>query len=319
MKRVMSTATRGHVARDFVEQRIDEIEWNSLAAVPRRLRFPFPVMVVGWIVVGAGNYRGVHRGNGTEFCIRLSSSDPVAKERIGGRLYRVPFPHVLMKRPGELHEMRYAGWREAFFIVYPPGLEEALRRAGVDDGPGALPIWTIGDAPDVLKSIREMRTLFPRAAEPGVADELDARCWALVTRLVALRDAAASASRDGVDSSGAPHPDERLRAFSASLVSRCLKTVDFMAEARKLGYSRSVFYRRFTALVGEPPEKHLANLRLDAAARLLRESPLSIKQVAFAIHDKSPSHFAAAFKARFGVTPRAWRDGAVARDAQDSI
>ena len=297
--------------QDHVVQRIDEIEWNSLTGIPRRLRFPFPVKVVGWIVVAEGNYRGVHCGNGTEFCIRLASSDPFAEDRIGDRLFRTPFPHVLMKRPGEQHEMRFTGWREAFYIVYPPGLEEALRRAGVDEGPGALPVWPIGDAPDVLESIREMRALFPRTAEPGVADELDARCWALVTRLVALRDAATvAAAREGADSSDALHPDERLRAFSASLVSRCLNPVDFAAEARHLGYSRSAFYRRFTALVGEPPERHLANLRLAAAARLLRESPLSIKQVAAAIHDPSPSHFAAAFRARFGVTPRAWRSSA---------
>ena len=319
MSRWRPSNARGHAVRDFVEQRIDEIEWNSLANVPRRLRFPFPVQVVGWIVVGAGTYRGVHRGNGTEFCVRLASSDPAANERIGGRLYRVPFPHVLMKRPGELHEMRYAGWREAFYIVYPPGLEEALRRAGVDDGPGALPVWPIGDAPDVLESIREMRALFPRTAEPGVADELDARCWALVTRLVALRDHPEAPGGLLPGAAGRASDDDRLRTFSASLPARCLKPVDFAAEARSLGFSRSVFYRRFTALVGEPPERHLANLRLDAAARLLRESPLSIKQVAFAIRDRSQSHFAAAFKARFGVTPRAWRDGAVSRDAQDSI
>lgn len=319
MKKGRSTAARGHVARHILEQRIDEIEWCSLGDVPRRLRFPFPVTVVGWIITGAVHYRGTHRSFGTEFCVRLRSCDATAVDFVNGVRHECSFPHVMMKRHGERHEYRASGWREAFYIIYPPGMEAALRRAGVDDGHGALPMWPVGGAPDLLDSIREMRALFPRRLEPGVADELDARCWALVTRLVAIRDAAASASRDGADSSSAPHPDERLRAFSASLVSRCLKSIDFAAEARNLGYSRSVFYRRFTALVGEPPEKHLANLRLDAAARLLCESPLSIKQVAFAIHDKSPSHFAAAFKARFGVTPRAWRDGAMARDAQDSI
>ena len=85
--------------------------------------------------------------------------------------------------------------------------------------------------------------------------------------------------------------------------------MDFAAEARALGFSRSTFYRLFTAVVGQPPEKHLAGLRLDAAARLLRESPLSIKQVAWAVHDRSQSHFAAAFRARFGVTPSALRAG----------
>ncbi|MBP5544760.1 MAG: helix-turn-helix transcriptional regulator [Kiritimatiellae bacterium] len=312
MKKGRSTAARGHVARHILEQRIDEIEWCSLGDVPRRLRFPFPVTVVGWIITGAVHYRGTHRSFGTEFCVRLRSCDATAVDFVNGVRHECSFPHVMMKRHGERHEYRASGWREAFYIIYPPGMEAALRRAGVDDGHGALPMWPVGGAPDLLDSIREMRALFPRRLEPGVADELDARCWALVTRLVALRDhpAKPAALEKGLGKVfSRPSDDDRIRAFSMSLQARCMKPVDFAAEARALGFSRSVFYRRFTALVGEPPEKHLANLRLDAAARLLRESPLSIKQVAFAIHDKSPSHFAAAFKARFGTTPRAWRDG----------
>lgn len=293
-------------------QRIDEIEWCSLCDVPRRLRFPFPVRVVGWVLTGAAHYRGSHMASGTEFCVRLRSSDATAVDVVAGVRHETAFPHVIMKRPGERHEYSAPGWREAFYIVYPPGMEETLRKAGVDEGPGTLPAWSISGAPDVLESIREMRALFPRKLEPGVADELDARCWALVTRLVALRDNPAD-NPDPQEGSvgGIAHRsgDDRIRAFSASLPARCLKPVDFAAEARALGFSRSVFYRRFTALVGEPPERHLANLRLDAAGRLLRESPLSIKQVAHAIHDPSQSHFAAAFKARFGATPSAWRKG----------
>ena len=298
--------------RDILKQRIHKVEWCSLSDVARRLKFPFPVMVVGWNIAGNAIYRGIHRGNGTEFCIRLVSSEAMAVDVIGGRRYELPFPHVIMKRPGERHEYRALGWREAFFIIYPRGTEAALRRAGVDDGIGALPAWPLGAAPEVFESIREMRALFPHHREPRVADELDARCWALVTRLVALRDeAAAGANRGGVDKVALePSDDDRVRAFSADLPSRCLKPVDFAEEARALGLSRSGFYRRFSALVGEPPERHLWNLRLDAAARLLRESQFSVKQVAFAVCDKSPAHFCRAFRARFGVSPLAWRNGA---------
>lgn len=298
--------------RDRMVQRIDEIEWCSLDDVPRRLKFPFPVKVVGWVLTGAAHYRGSHAASGTEFCVRLRSSDATAVDVVAGVRHESEFPHVIMKRPGERHEYRAPGWREAFYIVYPPGMEGALRDVGVDEGPGALPVWPVSGAADVLESIREMRALFPRKLEPGVADELDARCWALVTRLVALRDNRREnlATQEGnVGSAARRSVDDRIRAFSASLPARCLKPVDFAAEARALGFSRSVFYQRFTALVGEPPEKHLSNLRLDAAARLLRESPLSVKQVAYAIHDPSQSHFAAAFKARFGATPSAWRTG----------
>lgn len=299
-------------AEDSIVQRIDDIEWCSLANVPRLLKFPYRVHVVGWVLAGAAHYRGAHLSYGTEFCVRLRSADATAVDVVAGVRHESSFPHVIMKRPGERHEYRAPGWREAFYVIYPPGTEAMLRDAGVDEGPGARPVWSVSGAQDILDSIREMRALFPRQTEPGVADELDARCWALVTRLVALRDHPAGKPHspvDAVDPAASRSDDDRIRAFSASLPARCLKHVDFAAEARALGFSRSVFYRRFTALVGEPPEKHLRNLRLDAAARLLRESPFSVKQVAGAIHDRSQSHFAAAFRARFGCTPSAWRAG----------
>ena len=295
-----------------MDQWVQEVDWCSLAGVPRRMRFPFPVKTVGWMVVSKTKFSRTVRENGTEFCVRLASSDSVAVDRIGGKTYRTPFPHVVVKRPGVRHEMRYTGFREGFFIIYPPGLEAALRQAGADAGPKSPPIWPVPNAPDVPESIRTIRALFPRRLEPGVADELDALCWALVTRLAALRDFPPAPSADAeVPGPARDSDDARIRAFSASLASRCLKPypIDFEKEARALGFSRSGFYSRFTALVGEPPERHLANLRLDAAAHLLRESSLSVKQVAFAVRDKSQAHFTRAFRARFGVTPLAWRNG----------
>ena len=313
------SATNG--GRERMVQRIDEIEWYTLYDIPRRFRFPFRVHVVGWVLAGAAHYRGAHLSYGTEFCVRQRAADATAVAVIGGVRHESWFPHVIMKRPGERHEYWAPGWREAFYIIYPPGTEAALRRAGVDEGPGARPAWSVAGAPDILESIREMRALFPRKAEPGVADELDARCWALVTRLVTLRDHPAGkpdSSEEFANKMASRSDDDRIRAFTASLPARCLKRIDFAAEARALGFSRSVFYRKFTALVGAPPEKHLAGLRLDAAARLLRESPLSVKQVAFVIHDPSQSHFAAAFKARFGTTPSAWRESPGLWDAKDN-
>lgn len=308
-------------AEDSMVQRIDEIEWCSLADVPRLLKFPYRVHVVGWVLASAAHYRGAHLSYGTEFCVRLRSADATAVDVVAGVRHESSFPHVIMKRPGERHEYRAPGWREAFYVIYPPGTEAMLRDAGVDEGPGARPVWSVSGAQDILDSIREIRALFPRQTEPGVADELDARCWALVTRLVTLRDHPAGkpdSSEEFANKMASRSDDDRIRAFTASLPARCLKRIDFAAEARALGFSRSVFYRKFTALVGAPPEKHLAGLRLDAAAHLLRESPLSVKQVAFAIHDPSQSHFAAAFKARFGTTPSAWRESPGLWDAKDN-
>ena len=48
-------------------------------------------------------------------------------------------------------------------------------------------------------------------------------------------------------------------------------------------------------------------LRLAQAARLLRQSPLSLVQIAFATGFSSASHFARAFRSAHGTSPGAWR------------
>ena len=308
-KTAMQNAT-GKRTAPFAGERMsvmDDVEWCILSDVPRALKFPFPVKAIGHMVVSKAVFRSAPTGNGTEFCIRLASSDAFAEDRIGGRRYRTPFPHVMVKRPGVLQERHHAGWREAFFVIYSPAAERALLRTGVHGGPLAPPIWPIGNADGILESIRQIRALFPRKRESGVADELDALCWALVTRLVALRDSPAAVLTASGTPGADPSGDERIRAFSAALVGRCLRPIRFSEEARSLGFSRSSFYRRFKTVVGEPPERHLMNLRLEAAAELLSGSPLSIKQIAHAVHDKSAAHFSDAFRRRFGVSPREWR------------
>ncbi len=292
---------------DGASSTMDDVQWCVLSGVPRRLRFPFPVKAIGHMVVSKAVFHLAPMVNGTEFCIRLASSDAFAEDRIGDRLYRTPFPHVVVKRPGVRQERRHLGWREAFFVIYPQEAEGALIQAGVHGGPGVPDIWPIGGDEAVMQAIADLRALFPRKGEPGVADELDARCWALVTRLLALRDNPAPSVDPRAVRESEPSGDERIRAFSASLVGRCLHTVNFGGEARRLGFSRSAFYRRFTAIIGEPPERHLANLRLESAADLLVCSPLSIKQIAFKTRFKTVPHFSNAFRHRFGVAPSVWR------------
>lgn len=79
--------------------------------------------------------------------------------------------------------------------------------------------------------------------------------------------------------------------------------------ARDAGLSRSVFAKRFTDLVGEPPLRYLIGLRLDKAAELLRRTDHSIAEIAAATgYDLEPA-FSRAFKHRYGLSPSHWRRG----------
>jgi AraC-like DNA-binding protein len=77
--------------------------------------------------------------------------------------------------------------------------------------------------------------------------------------------------------------------------------------ARACNLSRSVFAERFHARVGKPPASYLAHVRLDAAATMLRETPIHVTAVAQKVGYTSEAAFSRAFKQRYGEPPARWR------------
>jgi len=77
--------------------------------------------------------------------------------------------------------------------------------------------------------------------------------------------------------------------------------------AREVALSRSAFHERFTRFVGQPPIQYLAQWRMQAAARLLRESPAPVAAVARAVGYESEAAFTRAFKRAAGAPPAVWR------------
>ena len=75
----------------------------------------------------------------------------------------------------------------------------------------------------------------------------------------------------------------------------------------RAGLSRAAFARRFHALVGVPPLAYLTHWRMSTAARLLRESDLSLATVAARIGYGSEFAFAKAFKRAHGHAPGGYR------------
>ena len=77
--------------------------------------------------------------------------------------------------------------------------------------------------------------------------------------------------------------------------------------ARRLAVSRSAFAARFTELVGEPPFRYLARLRISSAASRLRSSDDKLSAIATSAGYESVTALAKAFKRHMGVTPGKYR------------
>jgi AraC family transcriptional regulator len=70
------------------------------------------------------------------------------------------------------------------------------------------------------------------------------------------------------------------------------------------------FHRLFSALVGEAPAEFIRRLRLEKAASLLVNDPSrTVTEIALSCGFATSALFARLFKARFAMTPTAWRDG----------
>jgi AraC-like DNA-binding protein len=77
--------------------------------------------------------------------------------------------------------------------------------------------------------------------------------------------------------------------------------------ASSVGLSRSALGQRFNALIGSPPMQYLTRWRTSLAAARLRESNMSVLQVATQVGYESEAAFNRAFKREFGLPPATWR------------
>ena len=110
----------------------------------------------------------------------------------------------------------------------------------------------------------------------------------------------------------APPRDASERAladrFSRELAAH-LADADFDVDklASAMGMSRTTLYRKLTPLLGQSPRDALREYRLAQAAQWLAETAISVGEVAYGVGFKSVPHFCVSFRARYGVSPSAYR------------
>lgn len=83
--------------------------------------------------------------------------------------------------------------------------------------------------------------------------------------------------------------------------------------ARRVGQSRATFARRFLELVGETPVAYLTRWRMCLATKLLRETPLSLDEIAPRVGYQTAAAFSRAFRRSLGTAPGSFRMTARAR------
>jgi AraC-like DNA-binding protein len=73
---------------------------------------------------------------------------------------------------------------------------------------------------------------------------------------------------------------------------------------KKVGISRSHFFRKISSLTGQNPSNFIRTVRLKYAAELLIQQQHSIKEISFMAGFNSSAYFSKTFRELFGKTPQ---------------
>ena len=100
---------------------------------------------------------------------------------------------------------------------------------------------------------------------------------------------------------------QRINKVVAYINNHLDKTLDLKTLANEAALSDFHFHRIFKALKGEAIGGYITRLRLEATARLLRYTALTIEEIAFNIGYETPASLSKAFKKQYGISPTEYR------------
>lgn len=159
-------------------------------------------------------------------------------------------------------------------------------------------------APDVLPVTRRFEQLMelglslPRSAgerAPGLVESLG---------LATLQEYLFAAERGG---SSEPDEPDALRRALEWIGQEGQRPTDLRTLAREAGVSPAQLVKLFRRHLGTTPIRHVWETRTRRGAQLLRETGLTVGEVAFRCGFQTPFHFSRWVKELFGVSPRALR------------
>lgn len=166
-------------------------------------------------------------------------------------------------------------------------------------------------------------------AKPFVIDELRATIDAIIANTLRRRskfggnlEAAKAASAQ--DASALPgvnaETDGKLLERIVKVVNMHLSDADFGVDelCLEVGVSRSQLHRKMKELTGIGAGEFVRNIRLEQAARMLKETEMNVSQVAYAVGFSNLGHFSKIFRTHFGIYPSEYSaksDSIAAKDA----
>jgi AraC family transcriptional regulator of arabinose operon len=213
---------------------------------------------------------------------------------VAGREVRILAGQVGLFRPGRREFFRFSAQRKAHHTwcsVHPSLATGALART-CETAPEVLPVTRR------FEQLMELGLSLPRLAgerAPGLVESLG---------LATLQEYLFAGERVG--ETGPDEPDALRRALEW-IGQDGHQAVDLPALAREAGVSPAQLVKLFRRHLGTTPIRHVWEARTRRGAQLLRETGLTVGEVAFRCGFQTPFHFSRWVRELFGVSPRALR------------
>ena len=99
--------------------------------------------------------------------------------------------------------------------------------------------------------------------------------------------------------------DEQLMERIMKVMNKNIGDSDFNVEVlcHEVGISRAQLHRKMREMTGLSTSEFIRNIRLEQAARLLKEQKVNVTQVAYIVGFSNLAHFSTVFRKHFGVSP----------------
>ena len=110
---------------------------------------------------------------------------------------------------------------------------------------------------------------------------------------------------DKIDQPEVKGNDELLMERIMKAINKNLSDSDFNVDmlTQEVGISRAQLHRKMKELTGISTSEFIRNIRLEQAARLLKEQKINVTQVAYTVGFSNLAHFSTVFRKHFGVSP----------------
>ena len=123
-----------------------------------------------------------------------------------------------------------------------------------------------------------------------------------------------------VSTNGSARSDRRILHLQKLFVENLSHDWSLDEMAERVNISTSHLGRLFRSETGKSPKQFLQELRLKQAAKLLKETFLTVKEIRLAAGCSDKTMFIKAFKQKFGVTPNEYRKRPVEhRHGEESV